>query len=353
MRIGVPREIKDGELRCALTPAGVDALVRAGHEVVFEPSLGAGSGFPDAAYLKSGGKPGKPWQADLVVKVKELQKAERRLPRRGQTVFCFQHFNVEHDLLDDAMASGATFVAFEAIVLPDGTVPILAPMSAIAGRLAVQAGLWCLQKQNGGSGVLLAGMDGVPPGKVTILGAGNCGANALALAAGLGARVCVFAKSERRFPALRKLHPKVELRTDLQNLGEALVDTDLVIAGILTPEMTAPTLITRAMLRRMRPGSVLVDVGVDHGGIAETSRMTSHSAPTYVEEGIVHYCVPNMPAAFPATASRALEQALLPFVLELASDRLSETVKNGIQVKDGKVTHAPLAQDTGRPLHRL
>jgi alanine dehydrogenase len=353
MRIGIPREIKDGELRCAVTPTGVDTLVRAGHEVVFESSLGLGSGFTDAEYLKSGAKPGNPWQADLVVKVKELQKAERRLPRKGQTVFCFQHFNVEHDLLDDAMASGATFVAFEAIVLPDGTVPILAPMSAIAGRLAVQAGLWCLQKQNGGSGVLLAGMDGVPPGKVTILGAGNCGANALALAAGLGARVTVFAKSERRFSALKPLYLKVEFRTDLQNLGEALVDTDLIIAGILTPEMTAPTLITRAMLRRMRPGSVLVDVGVDHGGVAETSRMTSHSKPTYVEEGVVHYCVPNMPAAFPATASRAIERALLPFALELASGKLSETTRNGIQVKDGKVTHEPLAKDTGRPLHRL
>ena len=353
MRIGLPREIKDGELRVALTPAGVTELVRAGHEVLFESSLGVGSGFPDREYQNAGARPGNPWQADLVVKVKELQKAERQLPRRDQTVFCFQHFNVEHDLLDDAMASGGTFVAFESIVLPDGSLPILAPMSAIAGRLALQAGLWCLQKQNGGSGVLLAGMDGVPPGKVTILGAGNCGANALALAAGLGARVTVFAKSARRFPALRQLYPAVEFRTDIENLGEVLVDTDLVIAGILTPELTAPTLITRAMLRRMRPGSVLVDVGVDHGGVAETSRMTSHSAPTYVEEGIVHYCVPNMPAAFPATASRALERAILPFVLEIASNRLSEIVRNGIQVKNGKVTHEPLSRDTGRPFHPL
>ena len=353
MRIGLPREIKDGERRVALTPAGVRALVGAGHDVVFESSLGVGSGFPDKDYVSAGAKPGKPWQADLVVKVKELQKAERALPRKGQTVFCFQHFNVEPDLLDDALASGATFVAFEAIVLPDGSVPILAPMSAIAGRLAVQAGAWCLQKQNGGSGVLLSGMEGVAPGKVVILGAGNCGANALAVAAGLGARVSVFAKSQRRFAALRARYPVAEFRTDVENLGEALVDADLVIAGILTPEMTAPTLITRAMLRRMRPGSVLVDVGVDHGGVAETSRMTSHSAPTYVEEGVVHYCVPNMPAAFPATASLALEKAVLPFVLELASQKLSATARNGIQVKEGKVTHEPLALDTGRPLHRL
>src|SRR5688572_1432053 len=194
MRIGIPKEIKDGELRVALTPAGAGALRLAGHEIVVTAGLGRGAGFPDEAYHAAGAKFGDPWDSDLVVKVKELQESEHRLPRKGQTVFCFQHFNIEADLLDAALASGARFVAFEAVVLDDGSLPILAPMSAIAGRLAVQAGLWCLQKQNGGSGVLLAGMEGVAPGKVTILGAGHCGSNALALAAGLGARVCVFAK---------------------------------------------------------------------------------------------------------------------------------------------------------------
>jgi alanine dehydrogenase len=349
MRIGIPKEIKDGELRVALTPAGVGELARAGHEVVFELNLGLGIGIPDQEYEKAGAKAGNPWDCELVIKVKELQEPEHRLPRKGQTVFCFQHFNIEPDLLDAALASGARFVAFEAVVLDDGSLPILAPMSAIAGRLAVQAGLWCLQKQNGGSGVLLAGMEGVAPGKVTILGAGHCGSNALALAAGLGARVCVFAKSQRRFPALRKQYPGVEFRNDLENLGEVLADTDLVIAGILTPEMTSPTLITRAMLKRMKPGSVLVDVGVDHGGIAETSRITSHSAPIYVDEGVVHYCVPNMPAAFPATASLALEKAILPFALELGSGRLSGTLLRAIQAQEGKVTHEALARDTGRP----
>jgi alanine dehydrogenase len=349
VRIGVPREVKDGERRVALTPSGAGGIVALGHDLVFEPGLGLGSGFPDADYLAAGAKPGRAWEADLVVKVKELQQAERGLPRKGQTVFCFQHFNVEYDLLDAALATGATFVAFESIVLPDGSLPILAPMSAIAGRLAVQAGLWFLQKQNGGSGVLLPGMDGVPPGKVVILGAGHCGANALAVAAGLGARVSVFAKSERRFAALRRQHPSAEFRTDMENLGDAIADADLVVAGILTPELTSPTLITRAMLRRMRPGSVLVDVGVDHGGIAETSRMTSHSEPTYIEEGVVHYCVPNMPAAFPATASRALERALLPYVLELASGRPSAIVSDAVLVKDGKLVNEPLARDSGRP----
>ncbi len=353
MRIGLPREIKDGEFRVALTPSGVRELAGAGHEVLVEGDAGLGAGFPDQYYRESGARIGNAWDCELIVKVKELQQPEYRRPRRGQVLFCFQHFNVEPELLDAALASGATYVAFEAVVLADGTVPILAPMSAIAGRLAVQAGLWCLQKQNGGSGVLLAGMAGVAPGKVTILGAGNCGSNALALAAGLGARVCVFARTQRRFPALRRLHPGAEFRTDLERLCDALVDTDLVIAGILTPEMTAPTLITRAMLRRMRPGSVLVDIGIDHGGIAETSRITSHSAPTYVEEGVVHYCVPNMPAACPATASLALERAVMPFVLELSSNRVSEVLQRGIQVREGKVTHQALARDTARPFHPL
>jgi alanine dehydrogenase len=352
MRIGLLREIKDGERRSALTPAGVAALEQAGHEVRVEAGAGEGAGFSDQAFRDKGARIGDAWDCDLVVKVKELQQPEYRRPRKGQTLFCFQHFNVEPPLLEAALASGADFVAFEAIVLPDGTVPILVPMSAIAGRLAVQAGLWCLQKQNGGSGVLLTGMDDVPPGKVVILGAGTCGANALAVAAGLGAQVTVFAKSERRFPALRQRYPGAQFRTDMDRLGDVIAEADLVIAGILTPEMTSPMLITRAMLRRMRPGSVLVDVGIDHGGVSETSRMTSHSQPTYVDEGIVHYCVPNMPAAFPATASQALERALLPYALELASGRLSDVTRAGYQVRSGKVTHAPLARDTGRAFHK-
>jgi alanine dehydrogenase len=348
MRVGLPKEVKNGEQRVALTPAGAGGIVARGHDLVFERGAGMGAGFPDADYVAAGGKAGKPWEADLVVKVKELQPAERALPRKGQTVFCFQHFNVEYDLLDAALATGATFVAFESIVLEDGSLPILAPMSALAGRLAVQAGMWFLQKQNGGSGVLLSGMEGVAPGKVTILGAGHCGSNALAVASGVGARVRVFAKSERRFPALRRLHPAAEFRTDIENLGDVLADTDLVIAGILAPELTSPVLITRAMLRRMRPGSVLVDVGVDHGGIAETSRMTSHAKPTYVEEGVVHYCVPNMPAAFPAAASLAIEQALLPFALEIASGKPSPIVERATQVKAGRVLDDKLARESGR-----
>jgi alanine dehydrogenase len=224
-------------------------------------------------------------------------------------------------------------------------------MSAIAGRLAVQIGAWCLQKQNGGSGVLLAGFDEVPPGKVVILGAGNAGANALAAADGMGAHVAVFARTEQRLAALRGQYPRAELRAGLDIA--AVEDADLVIGAVLTPGRRSPKLITRKMLAAMRRGSALVDVCIDQGGIAETSRPTSHSAPIYIEEGVVHYCVPNMPAACPRTASLALERAVLPFVLKIIKNQIDAGLATGIQVKSGKVTHRHLARDTGRAYSAL
>src|SRR5438552_17528436 len=217
-------------------------------------------------------------------------------------------------------------------------------MSAIAGRLAVQAGAWCLQKQNGGSGVLLPGLEGVPAGTVVILGAGNVGSNALAVAHGMGAEVRVFARTEKRFPALRKRFPGVAFQTGRPIITQA----DLVIGGVLTPGEMSPKLVSRDMLRRMRRGSALVDVGIDQGGIAETSRPTSHSSPIYVEEGVVHYCVPNMPAACARTASLALERAVLPYVRMLATKQMDADLRTGVQVSAGKVVHAQLARDTGR-----
>jgi alanine dehydrogenase len=273
--------------------------------------------------------------------VKELQESEYRKPRRGQTIFGFQHFGPDPALLDAALASGATFIAFETVGEASG-LPILSPMSAIAGRLAVQAGAWCLQKQNGGSGVLLPGVEGVPPGKVLILGAGNVGSNALAIASGIGAEVTVIARSGKRFSDLKSKYPGTKFQT--QDLEENVSQADLIIGGVLTPGEMSPKLITRGMLGRMRPGSALVDVGIDQGGIAETSRPTSHSDPVYVDEGVVHYCVPNMPAACARTASLALEKAVLPFLLLSSRKEL----KSGIQVHDGKVTHEKLARDTGR-----
>jgi len=339
MRIGVPREVKDGEYRVALTPLGVKSL----SNVVIEAGAGNGVGFSDDDYVKAGATLGDPWKCELVVKVKELQAAEYHRPRRGQTVFGFQHFGPAPPLLDAALASGATFIAYETVGEAAG-LPILSPMSAIAGRLAVLAGAWCLQKQNGGSGVLLPGVDGIAPGKVAIFGAGNVGSNALAVAHGMGAQVSVFARSEKRISLLRAKYPGVNFATG----GQDRIDADLVIGGVLTPGQMSPKLISRAMLRRMRPGSALVDVGIDQGGISETSRPTSYSAPTYVEEGVVHYCVPNMPAACARTASLALEQAVLPFISQLTRNALDENLKTGVQVRDGKVTHEHLARDTGR-----
>jgi alanine dehydrogenase len=207
----------------------------------------------------------------------------------------------------------------------------------------VQAGAWCLQKQNGGSGVLLAGIEGIAPGKVVIVGAGNVGSNALHVAHGIGSAVTVFSRTEK--PTLKARYPRAEFRTGTLSIADA----DLVIAGVLTPGQMSPKLITRSMLRGMRPGSAFVDVGIDQGGIAETSRPTSHSEPVYVEEGVVHYCVPNMPSACARTASLALERAVLPFVLDLIENDSSEDLNSGIQVKAGRVTHAHLARDTKRP----
>lgn len=339
MRIGIPREVKDGEHRVALSPAGIRGL----SNVVVEPGAGRGVGFSDEEYQKAGAVLGDPWECDLVVKVKELQESEYGKPRPGQTIFGFQHFGPEPDLLDAALASGATFIAYETVG-QQSSLPILTPMSAIAGRLAVQVGAWCLLKQNGGSGVLLPGLDGVAPGKVAILGAGNVGANALAVAHGIGARVTVYARSERRFPALKARYPSADFR-----IGPPSVeDADLIVAGVLTPGQMSPKLLSREMLRAMRPGSALVDVGIDQGGIAETSRPTSHSAPTYIEEGVVHYCVPNMPAACARTASLALEAAVLPFVRRIVQGDSDPELGTGIQVKAGEVTHEQLARDTGR-----
>ena len=311
-----------------------------------ERDAGIGVGFSDEDYRSAGATLGDPWECELVVKVKELQESEYRKPRPGQIVFGFQHFGPDAELLDAALASGATFIAFETVGQQSG-LPILSPMSAIAGRLAVQVGAWCLQKQNGGSGVLLPGLEGIPGGEVVIVGAGNVGANALHVAHGIGAQTTVFSRAEK--PRLEAHYPRAVFRT----APLVVEDADLVIAGVLTPGQMSPKLITRAMLRKMRPGSALVDVGIDQGGIAETSRATSHSAPIYVEEGVVHYCVPNMPAATARTASLALERAVLPFVTKLLSGEMSAELATGVQVRAGKVTHEHLARDTGRAYSRL
>lgn len=329
MRIGVPREVKDGEFRVALTPQGVAAL----RDVVVEPGAGLGVGFSDEEYAAAGATLGDPWQCELVVKVKELQPAEYRRPRPGQTLLSFDQFSVDRGLLEAALASGATFISYNTVGRQRGESPILAPMSAIAGRLAVLIGTWCLQRQNGGSGILLPGFGDSPPGKVVILGAGNVGANALAVAHGIGADITVYARTDRRLAPLRSLYPSVRFTTDEPRVQDA----DLIIGAVFTPGSASPKLISRTMLAGMRRGSALVDVGIDYGGIAETSRPTSHGKPTYVEEGVVHYCVPNMPAACPRTASLALERAVLPYARKLMNGEMDDDLRSGIAVTQGRL----------------
>jgi alanine dehydrogenase len=348
MHIGLPREIKDGEYRVALTPEAVAALVRAGHAVTVQAGAGAGSGFADAGYAAAGAQLGDPWAAALVVKVKELQPSEYGFARAGQTYFGFHHFGPDRAQLEAALASRATYAAFETVGEADRSLPILAPMSAIAGRLAVQAGAWFLQKPNGGSGVLLPGVVDVPPGRVLIVGAGNVGSNALAVASGMGAQVRVFDRSPRRFPDLQARYPRARFDSDATALADAVAEADLLIGAVLVPGGLAPKVFTRAMLARMRAGCVLVDVAIDQGGCAETSRPTRHSAPTYVEEGVVHYCVPNMPSACARTASLALAGALLPWLLELAAGKMSAGLRTAFQIRAGKIVHPQLARDTGR-----
>ena len=342
MRIGIPREIKDGEFRVALTPAAVSQL----KDVVVEPGAGAGVGFSDAQYVEAGAKLGDAWACDLIVKVKEVLPPEYGKARRGQTICGFHQLTAEPEQLQAALASGATYLVYHTVGESSGRYPILSPMSAIAGRLAVQVGAWCLQRQNGGSGVLLSGLDGVPPGKIVIIGAGTVGANALALAQALGTSITVFARSDRRFASLRERFPKAQYRTGLD--AKSIADADLIIGAVFLPGQRSPKLLSRKMLAALRPGSALVDVGIDQGGIAETSRQTTHSNPIYVEEGVVHYCVPNMPAACARTASLALSHAVLPYVQMLANGEMDEDLRTGIQVSAGKVVHPKLAQSTGR-----
>lgn len=351
MRIGLSREIKDGERRVALTPTEVRALAAAGHEPIVEPGAGLGAGHGDSDWSCT---VGDPWQAELVVKVKELQSSEYGRPRPGQIVFCFQHLDSDPELLAAALASGATFLAFETVGEDDGSLPLLAPMSALAGRLAVQVGAWLLQAPNGGAGVLLCAPEGAPRARVLIVGAGNAGASALAVADALGADTVVHARSARRFAALALRHPRTRFCAETDKLEADAIAADLVIGAVRGHERGAGPLLRRAALRAMRAGSVLVDVGIDQGGIAETSRPTSHSAPTYVEEGVVHYCVPNMPAACPRTASALLGRALLPFVRALAEGGLAAALaalpalRSAVLVHRGAIVHPRLARQAGR-----
>ena len=361
MRIGVPREIKAEEKRVAITPSGVAALASHGHQVWVERGAGLGSGISDAAYRRAGARLGaarEVWgRAELVLKVKEPVRAEYPLLRPDLVLFTYLHLASSRALTRALMRSGVTAVAYETIQLEDGALPLLAPMSEIAGRLAVQVGAWCLEAVNGGSGVLLSGASGVRPGKVVVLGAGIAGANACQIAVGMGAQVSVIERNPNR---LRYVHdvlrgPLTTLMSNRANIEEEVRDADLVIGTVLIPGARAPRLVTRRMVRSMRPGSAIVDVSIDQGGCIETARPTTHRKPIYVEERVVHYAVTNMPGVVPHTSTYALTNATLQYALALANHGLRAAVaddpalRRGVNVCRGRVTHAAVADALGLP----
>ncbi len=361
MRIGVPKEIKNHEYRVGLTPAGAHVLAAAGHEVWVETHAGTAVGLDDGAYRAAGAQivatAAEVYAADLVIKVKELQPGEFALTHPGQILFCYQHLAPAPALLAAMLERNVSCVAYETVTAADGSLPLLTPMSEIAGRLATQVGAWALQMANGGSGILLSGVPGVAPGKVVIIGGGTVGMNAAKIAIGMGADVTVLDRSAERLRQLETVFG-ARLKTGISNphsIAALVRDADLVIGAVLLPGKLSPKLIHRADLERMRPGSVIVDVGIDQGGIADTSRPTSHSNPVYVESGVVHYCVPNMPSAVARTATLALTQATLPYAVEIASLGLRAALaadaglRDGLQVHTGRVTHRDLAADVGRP----
>jgi alanine dehydrogenase len=359
--IGVPKEIKNHEYRVGVTPAGVHVLVQHGHAVLVETQAGARVGFSDADYQAAGARivagPREVWDAEMVIKVKELQEPEYALSRRGQILFAYLHLAPEPELMRALMTAGVVGIAYETVSGARGSLPLLAPMSRIAGKLSIQFGAWALQMANGGSGVLLGGVPGVPPARVVVIGAGAAGQNAVRVALGMGADVTVLDVNTDALAHLEEVYAG-RVRTcysEPLSLADHVAAADLVIGATLTPGKLAPRLITRAMLRGMRRGSVFVDISIDQGGLAETSRPTSHSDPIYVEEGVIHYCVPNMPAAVARTATLALTQVTIPYAVKLANlgwkAALAEDagLRDGLQICAGHVTHAGLAQDVGQP----
>ncbi|HXF45062.1 MAG TPA: alanine dehydrogenase [Burkholderiaceae bacterium] len=357
MLIGVPKEIKVHEYRVGMTPTSVREAVSHGHGVIVETQAGAGIGATDDDYRKAGAEVVATAaevfaRAELIVKVKEPQAAERKLLRDGQVLFTYLHLAPDPEQAKDLIASGAICIAYETVTSPSGGLPLLAPMSEVAGRLAVQAGARCLEKSAGGMGTLLGGVPGVAPARVLILGAGVVGTNAAQMAVGTGAQVVVIDKSA---DALRRIDAMFHGRamtifSNQDNVEREVLRADLVISGVLIPGAAAPKLITRSMLARMKPGSVIVDVAIDQGGSTETSRPTTHAEPTYVIDGVVHYMVANMPGAVPRTSTYALNNATLPFTLALADKgwrrALAEDphLKNGLNVAAGKITHKAVAK---------
>jgi alanine dehydrogenase len=360
VRIGVPKEIKTHEYRVGLTPASVRELTLHGHQVMVEREAAAGIGIADDAYRAAGATVAFSADevfagADMVVKVKEPQPPEIARLRKGQVLFTYLHLAADKTQTEGLLRSGATCIAYETVTDAHGGLPLLSPMSEVAGRMAVQVGAHCLEKEQGGAGVLLGGVPGVAPGRVVVLGGGVSGTNAARMAVGLEASVTIIDRSLARLKELDlQFGPRATtMFATAEAIERAVLAADLVIGAVLVPGGAAPKLVSHAMVRAMRPGSVLVDISIDQGGCFETSRPTTHSAPTYVEHGVVHYCVTNMPGAVPHTSTFALNNATLPFVLALATKgwraALTEDahLRHGLNVHAGKVTHAAVAHDLG------
>src|SRR5215469_14153888 len=358
MLIGVPKEVKTHEYRVGLTPGSVRELVHHGHKAIVETGAGVDIGFDDASY-EAVGATVVPSAADVfaaaetIIKVKEPQPVEVSALREGQVLFTYLHLAADKPLTEDLVRSGAIAVAYETVTDGRGGLPLLAPMSEVAGRMAVQVGAHCLEKEQGGNGVLLGGVPGVPAAKVVILGGGVAGTNAARMAMGVEAYVTVIDKSLPRLYELdlqfgAQLHT---LFSTMENIEREVVAADLVIGAVLIPGATAPKLVSRELVRAMRPGTVVVDISIDQGGCFETSRPTTHETPTYIAEGVVHYCVTNMPGAVARTSTVALNNATLPFVLAIADlgwhRALTEDphLRSGLNVCLGRVTHPAVARD--------
>jgi alanine dehydrogenase len=356
MKIGVVKEIKSDEYRVALTPAGGRELVGRGHDVLVESGAGEGSAFPDDAYAAVGASicsAEQVWaESELLLKVKEPLPSEYGLLREGQILFTYLHLAANAELTQALVESGAACVAYETVETANGALPLLAPMSEIAGRLSAQAGAYFLEKPVGGRGLLLGGVAGVAPGRVLIIGGGIVGYNAAIIAIGLGANVTILERSIDRMRHLDEiLSGRVSLvMSSTLQIEQSVREADVVIGAVLIPGARAPKLITREMLTTMKNGSVLCDVAIDQGGCAETSRPTTHTNPVYVVEGVTHYCVANMPGAVPITSTKALTNATLPYVEAIAEHGLVEAVARdpalakGVNVLDGKVTYEAVAE---------
>ena len=364
MKIGIPKEIKTNENRVSLVPAGAEALVAAGHTIFVEQGAGEGSGFADDQYTAVGAKllptADAVWkEAEMIIKVKEPIAVEWPRMRKGQTIFTYFHFAADEKLTKAHLDSGATCIAYETVELPTRELPLLTPMSEVAGRMAVQEGAKYLEKLYGGRGVLLGGVPGVPPAKVVILGGGVVGVNAAKMAAGMGAKVVILDTSLPRLRYLSDVMPSnVQLIfSNRQNILEQIATADLVVGGVLLPGAKAPKLVRREDLKTMRPGAVIVDVAIDQGGCVETIKATTHENPVYTVDGIIHYGVANMPGGVPRTSTLALTNATLPYAMKLANKGWKQALREdgallkGLNVVDGKVTYQGVAEAFGMEYH--